>query len=108
MKIKKGDNVIIIAGKDKGRKGKVLVADRKTSRIIVEGANMVSRHLKAGRGNQQSQIIRKEAPLHVSNVMYLHEGRPTRVGYKVEEMELNGRRVRRKYRVAKSTGDTIE
>ena len=108
MKIKRGDNVLIIAGKDKGRKGKVLVADRKKDRVIVEGANMVSRHTKAGRGQQQSQIIRKEAPIHVSNVMYLHEGRPTRIGYKVEITEINDQKIKQKYRIAKSTGDTIE
>jgi large subunit ribosomal protein L24 len=108
VKLKRGDNVIVIAGKYKGHKGKVLVVDRAKNRVIVEGANMVMRHLKAGAGNQQSQIVKKEAPIHASNVMYLYEGHPTRIGYKVEETEINGRIIRKKYRVAKSTGDTIE
>ena len=78
LKIKKGDTVRVIAGKDKGKEGKILVVDRKTDRVIVEGVNMATKHVKPRGGVQQGGIVHQEAPIHVSNVMYLHEGKPTR------------------------------
>ena len=69
MKLKKGDNVIVIAGKDKGKAGKILVVDRKKNRVIVEGVNMVSKHTKPSPANQQGGIIKKEAAMDSSNVM---------------------------------------
>ncbi len=99
MKIKKGDTVKVIAGKDKDKEGKVLVVNAKDNTVIVEGVNMITKHTKPSAANQQGGIINKEAPIHVSNVMYLHKGKATRVGF-----EMDGDK---KVRVAKSTGEVI-
>ena len=87
MKLKKGDNVIVIAGKDKGKAGKILVVDRKKNRVIVEGVNMVTRHQKARGQGMPGGIIHKEAPIDASNVMLLCSkcNKPTRIAYKVLE-----------------------
>ena len=100
LKIKKGDTVKVIAGKDKGIEGKVISVDAKNSKVLVEGVNMVTKHTKPSAANQNGGIIQKEAPIDLSNVMYVHKGQPTRVGYKVED----GKKVR----VAKSTGEVID
>jgi len=100
VKIKKGDTVKVIAGKDKDKQGKVLVVEPKKNRVVVEGINMVSKHTKANQQNTNGGIIEKEAPIDVSNVMYLHKGKATRIGYKF----VNGKKVR----VAKSTGDVLD
>ncbi len=100
LKIKKGDNVLVIAGKDKGKEGKVVSIDRKAHRIIVEGINMVTKHTKPSMANQNGGIIQKEAPIDISNVMYVHEGKPTRIGFKYENDK--------KVRFAKTTGKVIE
>ena len=84
MKLKKGDLVVVIAGTDKGAKGKILSIDSKNERVIVEGVNMVTKHEKARGGMQQGGIVHREAPIHISNVMYLHDGVPTRLGIKTE------------------------
>ncbi|MCL2592106.1 MAG: 50S ribosomal protein L24 [Defluviitaleaceae bacterium] len=107
MKIKKGDQVVVTTGKDKGEKGKVLVVDRKTNRVIVEGINMITKHMKPQQG-QPGGIVKKEAAIHVSNVMYLHKGKPTRIGYKIETIEKDGKTKNIKKRFAKSTGDIID
>ena len=107
MKIKKGDKVVVTTGKDKGQEGKVLVVDRKTNRIIVEGINMITKHMKPQAGNPGG-IVKKEAAIHVSNVMYLHKGKPTRIGYKLETIEKDGKTKNVKKRFAKSTGDIID
>lgn len=107
MKIKKGDKVSVIAGKDKGKEGKVLLVDRKNAKVIVEGVNMIKKHQKAA-ANQQAGIVSKEAPINVSNVMYLYKGKPTRIGYKVEKVEKDGKTVTVKSRIAKSTGEVID
>ena len=99
-KLKSGDKVVVITGKDKGKEGKILVVDRKKGRVIVEGINMVSKHTKPNAVNQQGGIIKKEAFIDASNVMYVHNGKPTRLGAKIE----NGK----KSRVAKSTGEVID
>jgi len=108
FRIKRGDRVVIITGKDKGAEGKVLLVDRKRQRVIVEGRNMVVRHTKQSAKSPQGGLLKKEASLHVSNVMLVHNGKPTRVGFKVERKEVNGRMVNVKYRVAKSTGEIID
>jgi large subunit ribosomal protein L24 len=108
IKIKRGDRVIVIAGKDKNKKGKVLVVDRKNNRIVVEGVNMVSKHMKPRGQEQQGGIVKKEAPLHASNVMFLHKDKPTRIGYKIETKEVDGKKVTVKTRIAKSTGEAID
>jgi len=84
MKIRKNDTVIIIAGKDRGKRGKVRRALPKEDRVIVEGLNMIKRHSRARRAARQAGIIELEAPIHVSNVMLLCDkcGKPTRVGFR--------------------------
>ena len=100
IKIKKGDTVQVITGIDKGKEGKVVSVDAKKNRVVVEGVNMVSKHTKPNAQNQNGGIIRMEAPIHISNVMYVHKGKPTKIGYKIEDGK--------KHRVAKSTGDVID
>lgn len=100
MKIKKGDTVKVITGKDKDKEGKVLSVDKKNGKVIVEGTNMVTKHTKPSVANQNGGIIQKEAPIDASNVMYVHKGKATRVGFKFE----NGKKVR----FAKSTGEVID
>ena len=100
MKIKKGDTVKVIAGSSNGKEGKVLSVDHKNSKVVVEGVNVVTKHSKPSAGNPNGGIINKEAPIDASNVMYLHKGQPTKVGFKVE----GGKKVR----YAKSTGDVID
>ena len=95
MKIKKGDTVQVITGTDKGKEGKVVSIDAKNNKVVVEGVNMVSKHTKPNAQNQNGGIIRMEAPIDISNVMYVHKGKATKIGYKLE----NGK----KSRVAKST-----
>ena len=98
-KIKKDDMVRIIAGKDKGRDGKVLSVDVKNGRVIVEGINMVTKHQKPSQANPQGGIVRTESPVDISNVMLLVDGQPTKVGFKMEGDK--------KVRVAKKTGKVI-
>ena len=82
LKIKKGDTVRVIAGKDNGKEGKVVSIDRKNGRVLVEGINMITKHMKPSAANQNGGIVQKEAPIDISNVMYLHKGKPTRIGFK--------------------------
>lgn len=86
LKVKKGDEVIVIAGKDKGKKGKILQALPKESRVVVGGINMVARHTKPSQTNPEGGMVRKEMSIHVSNVALVDakSGKATRVGYKVE------------------------
>ena len=100
FKIKKGDTVKVIAGKDNGKEGKVLSVDPKNKRIVVEGINMVKKHTKPSVQNQNGGIIAQEAPIDVSNVMYVHKGKATRVGFKIENDK--------KVRFAKATGEVID
>ncbi|MCL2407794.1 MAG: 50S ribosomal protein L24 [Defluviitaleaceae bacterium] len=108
FRLKRGDKVVIIAGKEKGAEGKILLVDKKASRVIVEGRNMITKHQKKNAQFPQGGLIKKEAPIHVSNVMLLHDGKPTRVGFTVERKEVDGRMVNVKYRVAKATGKVID
>jgi large subunit ribosomal protein L24 len=107
-KIRRGDNVLITTGKDKGKEGRVLSVDHKKQRVLIEGANKIKKHQKANQQNPQGGIIEREAPLHVSNVVYLHKGSPTRIGFIVETEEKGGKTKRIKRRVAKSTGEIID
>jgi large subunit ribosomal protein L24 len=95
-KIKKDDLVQVITGKDKGKSGKVLSVDTKNNKVLVEGVNMVSKHSKPSMTNQQGGIIEKEAPIDISNVMYVHKGKPVRIGFQGEKKD--------KVRVAKVNG----
>ena len=99
MKIQKNDTVLVITGKDKGKKGKVLKAFPKTNKVIVEGVNVQTKHQKA-KDQQPAQIIKVEGPIDASNVMYYDGKQPVRVGYKVE----NGHKVR----INKKTGQVIK
>lgn len=108
VKLKRGDRVVVISGKDLGREGKVLDVNRDKNKVIVEGINMMTKHQKPSRSNQTGGIVHREAPIHVSNVMYLHKDKPTRIGYKVEVAEINGKREVTKKRYAKSTGEVID
>ena len=86
LHIRKGDIVKVIAGNDKGTEAKVLLVDRKNSRALVEGVNMVSKHTKPNAANPQGGIIKKEAPVHISNLMVVDsKGKATRVGRKLDD-----------------------
>jgi large subunit ribosomal protein L24 len=99
-KIRKGDRVVVLAGKDKGRQGAVLKVMPKEERVVVEGLNIVQRHTKPSQGDPQGGIKNKEAPLHVSNVAVVDsKGKPTRVGFRVDGDK--------KVRFAKTTGEVI-
>ena len=100
FKIKKGDTVKVIAGKDKAKEGKVLSVDAKNGKVIVEGVNVIKKHTKPSAANQNGGIVTKEAAIDASNVMYVHKGKATRVGFKVENDK--------KVRFAKSTGEVID
>ncbi len=104
MKIKKGDTVLVIAGKDKGAKGKVIMAYPKLDKVLVEGVNRVKKHTRirqTQRGAKTGGIVTQEAPIHVSNVMLVDsDGLPTRVGYRIDE---NGQKVR----VARRSGKDL-
>lgn len=100
LKIKKGDTVKVITGKDKDKEGKVVSVDMKKGKVLVEGVNMITKHAKPSAANQNGGIIQKEAPIDLSNVMFVHKGKATRVGFKME----NGKKVR----FAKSTGEVID
>ena len=99
-KIKKGDRVVVLTGKDKGKTGNVTRVMPKEDRLVVGGNNMVQRHTKPTQGDPQGGIKNKEAPLHVSNVAIVDSnGKPTRVGFRIDGDK--------KVRVAKSTGEVI-
>ena len=100
MKIKKGDTVRVIAGTDKGSEGKVIAVNHKNGTVLVEGVNMITKHTKPSVANQQGGIIHQEAPIDASNVMYVTEGKVSRIGFKMEGDK--------KVRVAKATGKVID
>jgi large subunit ribosomal protein L24 len=114
MKVKKGDTVLVIAGKDKGAKGKVIQAYPDRDRVLVEGVNRIKKHTKIGqstRGAKTGGIVTQEASVHVSNVMLVVEvdGKKvgSRVGYRVEKVERDGREKTVRVRYAKRTGEDI-
>ena len=108
MKIKKNDMVMVIAGNDRGKTGKVLKVFPKTSRIIIEGINLRKKHTKPNQKNPQGGILEKEAPIHVSNVMILDpkSNEPTRIGAQIIIDEKTGKK--KSARVAKLSGDMIQ
>ena len=117
MNIKKGDLVQVVAGKDKGLQGKVIHVFPETDKIVVEGVNRMTRHVKAGQTTADwagrantGGIITQEAPVHVSNVMLVdpETKKPTRIGFRKETVELpDGRTKQRSVRVSKRTGKDI-
>ena len=104
MKVKKGDTVLVIAGKDKGAKGKVIAAFPRRDKVLVEGVNRMKKHEKirtTQRGSKTGGIVTQEAPIHISNVQIVDsEGKPTRIGFRRDE---NGQKVR----IARSTGKDL-
>ncbi len=100
MKLKKGDPVVVLSGKEKGKEGTILRVLPKEDKVIVEGVNLAKKHQRPVRATMQAGIIDKDMPLHVSNVAYLHKGKPTRLGYRIES---DGTKVR----VARRTGEVI-
>ncbi len=100
VKIKKGDTVKVIAGKDNGKEGKVISVDQKSGKVLVEGVNVITKHAKPNAANPNGGRIEKEAPIDKSNVMLVHNGKTTRVGFDVKD----GKKVR----VAKATGEIID
>lgn len=103
-KIKKGDPVIVITGKDKGKQGKVVSVDTKNGKVVVEGVNQVLKHTKPSQANPNGGIIHQEAAIDISNVMYCYKGKPTRIGFQIDPEK--GRKS--KVRIAKATGDQID
>ncbi len=100
MKIKKGDTVKVIAGKDKDKEGKVIAVNKKDGTVLVEGINMLTKHTKPSMANQNGGIVHQEGYIDASNVMLLHNGKATRVGFKMDGDK--------KVRFAKATGEVID
>ena len=100
LKIKKGDTVKVIAGSQKDKEGKVIAVNQKDGKVVVEGVNMLTKHTKPSAANQNGGIIHQEGPINISNVMYVHKGKPPRVGIKMDGDK--------KVRYAKSTGEVID
>lgn len=100
MKIVKGDTVVVISGKDRGKEGVVSRVLPSSNKVIVDGVNVAKKHQKPRKANEQGGIIDRDMPIHVSNVMLVHRGEPTRVGFKVNA---DGTKVR----IAKRTGEEI-
>jgi len=103
LHVKKEDTVMVISGKDKGKKGRVLKTYPRENRVLVEGVNMVKKHVRPSQQNPQGGIVEQEAPIHASNVMLIDpkSGEPTRIGYKVLD---NGKKVR----IARKSGEPID
>ena len=100
MHVKRGDTVKVIAGKDKDKEGKVIAVDKKDGRVLVEGVNMLTKHTKPSMANQNGGIVHQEGYIDASNVMLLHNGKATRVGFKMDGDK--------KVRFAKATGEVID
>jgi large subunit ribosomal protein L24 len=100
MKLRKGDTVRVIAGKDKGKEGVIMTVLPKENKVIVDGVNVAKKHQKATSQTKQGGIIDRDMPVDASNVMLVHKGKPTRVGYKVNS---DGTKVR----IAKTSGEEI-
>jgi large subunit ribosomal protein L24 len=103
LKIKKGDQVMVITGESKGQKGRVLEVNREKERVLVEGINMVSKHTKPNSKSPQGGILKKEAPVHISNLMVIDpaSGKPTRVGRKLSDKD-------KLVRYSKKSGEEIK
>jgi large subunit ribosomal protein L24 len=112
MKIKKGDTVQVLTGKDKGQTGKVIAVNRETGRVTVEGVNRVTRHTKAGqssRGSRTGGLVVQESPIHVSNVAVVDpsDKKPTRIKTRVETVERDGRQKATRVRVGVRSGKDL-
>ena len=103
MHVKKGDTVLVLSGNDKGKQGKVMSVDVKSQRAIVEGVRIVSKHTRPNAEHPQGGIIKREAPIHISNLMVVDKsGKPTRVGHKKDE------KTGKSIRYSKKTGEIIK
>ena len=100
MKLKKGDTVMVITGKDKGKQGEIHKVLPTANKVIVSGVNVATKHAKARRANDKAGIVERDMPIHASNVMLVHKGKPVRVGYEIKD----GKKVR----VAKTKGGKTE
>ena len=109
FKIKTGDLVQVITGKNKGEQGKVLRVITETSRVVVEGVNVATKHKRANAQGEAGGLVKSEAPIHISNVMLVdpETGKPTRVGYRTETVERDGKQKTVRVRVSKSTGKDL-
>lgn len=110
MNVKKGDTVLVITGKDKGKQGKILVAYPEDQRVVVEGANMITKHVKPRRQGEPGGRIEKEGTIHVSNVQLVCPkcSKPTRVAHRVEEVEISGKKTMKSVRVCKHCNAKID
>ncbi len=110
LNVKKGDTVVVISGKDKGKKGKIMVAQPDDERVIVQGAAMVTRHVKPRKQGQPGGRIEKEGPIHASNVMLVCPkcDKPTRIAHKLKEVEISGEKKQKSVRVCKKCGKVID
>ena len=110
LNVKKGDTVVVISGKDKGKKGKIMVAQPDDERVIVQGAAMVTRHIKPRKQGQPGGRIEKEGPIHASNVMLVCPkcDKPTRIAHKLKEVEISGEKKQKSVRVCKKCGKLID
>ena len=100
MKLKKGDTVKVISGKDKGQQGEIVHVFPSDNKVLVNGINTAKKHSKARRANQQGGIIDRDMPIHASNVMLVHKGKTVRIGYKTQD---DGTKVR----IARPSGEVI-
>ena len=100
LKLKKGDVVKVIAGKDRDKEGKIIAVNAKNNTLLVEGISMITKHTKPTMANQQGGIVHQEGPIALSNVMLLHKGKARRVGFKMEGDK--------KVRFSKSTNEVID
>ena len=110
LSVKKGDTVVVISGKDKGKKGKIMVAQPDDERVVVQGAAMVTRHIKPRKQGQPGGRIEKEGPIHASNVMLVCPkcDKPTRIAHKLKEVEISGEKKQKSVRVCKKCGKVID
>ena len=110
LNVKKGDTVVVISGKDKGKKGKILIAQPTDERVVVQGAAMVTRHVKPRKQGQPGGRIEKEGPIHASNVMLVCPkcDKPTRIAHKLKEVEISGEKKQKSVRVCKKCGKVID
>ena len=100
MRLKSGMNVRVVSGNHKGKEGKILYVHPKKQRVIIEGVNLIKRHMRPSQENPQGGVVEREGAIHISNVMLIHGGKPTRIGYKKLD---DGSKVR----IATKTGDEI-
>ena len=110
LNVKKGDTVVVISGKDKGKKGKILVARPDEERVVVQNAAMVTRHVKPRKQGQPGGRIEQESPIHASNVMLVCPkcDKPTRIAHKIKEVEISGEKKQKSVRVCKKCGKVID